>query len=1369
MTNSGNLSAEMALVFNPSDMKSSIISLNMNGITKLTSTNFITWRLQVKALLEAHELHVFISDTDQTPTETVTNADGTVAPNPSLAVWKRQDRLLYSSILGTLSLNIQPVVARATTTREIWTLLHNTYGKPSRAHVKQIKQSLKKSSKGTQSITEYMQGVMAKADQLALLGAAIEHEDLLDYITEGLSDDYKAIIEMVNGRDIPITTEELHEKLLLRENTLATTEENNNSSVPVTANTVQTRPYQRPQYRGQSSPRGGYQGRGRGYLGKCQICGVQGHSARRCPQYSSAPAQHQTHYRPGAPLLQTPQWHSPQQMAHPPWTPQAHYTAASASDMSVSPWLLDSGASHHITSDLNNLSLHAPYHGGDDVMIGNGTGLPITHTGSTKLSPSSRPLTLNNVLCVPDMRKNLISVNKLCKTNNVMVQMCPFDFQVKDLRTGETLVNGKASKGVYEWPTENSSVLNSALAFSCFKTSKSGWHSRLGHPNSQTLSHMISCFHLPVSSSSSLPCNSCFSNKIHKLPFSNTTLSSSRPLDIIFSDVWTSPIHSIDGFKYYVLFVDHFTRYTWMFPMKAKSQVAQIFPSFKMLVENRFKSKITTLYSDNGGEFVGLRSYLAQHGIAHHTSPPHTPEHNGVSERKHRHIVETGLTLLHHAGIPNTYWSYSFAAAVYLINRMTTPVLANSSPFQALFQSPPNYIKLRSFGCLCYPWIRPYGNNKFTPRSTPCVFLGYSLTQSAFLCLDVPTSRVFISRHVTFHENVFPFSSLSKISTTSDTSNISNSSNSATLVPIFSQSNAVPLEPTVAVLSSVSGISPTSTMASTSTSSLPQPTTPSPNNTHSMTTRSKNNITKPNRKYGLAAILAEIAPVNLAQALKDKRWRLSMGDEYNAIVRNRTFDLVPRHMATNIVGCMWLHRIKYNPDGTVKGLKSRLVAKGNHQRPGIDFHETFSPVIKHASIRLVLGLAVAQDWALKQLDVNNAFLQGDLDEEVYMTQPPGFIDKDRPDHVCRLRKAIYGLKQAPRAWYKALSDALISVGFVNSLADASLFVLCSGRLVIYILIYVDDIIVTGNCFPEIIKFIKHLSSRFSLKDLGDLSYFLGMEAHRTSTGLHLTQTKYITDLLAKTKMTEAKPVATPMCSTQVLTQKGGVSLSDPLTFRAIVGSLQYLCLTRPDIAFAVNRLSQFMHSPTTLHLEAAKRVLRYLAGTPHKGLFFARNTPLTLHAYSDSDWAGDHDDYTSTGAYIVYLGKQPISWSSRKMKGVARSSTEAEYRSLTAAAAEVLWITHLLKELRVSLPTMPTLFCDNIGATYLAANPVFHSRMKHLALDYHFVRELVQRKFLRVSHINTKDQLADALTKPLPRARFHDLFVKIGLSSTRPS
>ena len=252
----------------------------------------------------------------------------------------------------------------------------------------------------------------------------------------------------------------------------------------------------------------------------------------------------------------------------------------------MSQWLLDSGGSHHIASDLNNLSLHSPYNGSQNVMVGNSANLPITHTGSIFLPSSQRNLKLTNVLCVPSMHKNLISVNKLCKANNVSVELCPYDFQVKDLQTGTTLVTGKANGGVYEWPMLSSSP----MAFSSFKSSFLDWHSRLGHPNLQTLRHMISKFSLPLSSSlsSHLNCNSCSINKSHKLPFSSSCLISKAPLEIIFSDVWTSPLISVDGFKYFVIFVDHFTRYIWFYPIKTKSQVAQIFPIFKALVENRF-------------------------------------------------------------------------------------------------------------------------------------------------------------------------------------------------------------------------------------------------------------------------------------------------------------------------------------------------------------------------------------------------------------------------------------------------------------------------------------------------------------------------------------------------------------------------------------------------------------------------------------------------------------------------------------------------------------------------------------------------------------------------------------------------------------
>uniref|UniRef100_A0A2N9FSQ2 Uncharacterized protein n=1 Tax=Fagus sylvatica TaxID=28930 RepID=A0A2N9FSQ2_FAGSY len=353
---------------------------------------------------------------------------------------------------------------------------------------------------------------------------------------------------------------------------------------------------------------------------------------------------------------------------------------------------------------------------------------------------------------------------------------------------------------------------------------------------------------------------------------------------------------------------------------------------------------------------------------------------------------------------------------------------------------------------------------------------------------------------------------------------------------------------------------------------------------HPMTTRSRANISKPKQmfpgliKYPLPKALLAVHETSLhepscfTEASKQPQWRSAMNTEFTALLNNGTWTLVPSKPHVNLVGCKWVFRIKRHADGSIERYKARLVAKGFHQQPGIDYSETFSPVIKPITIRTVLSLAVASHWDIRQLDVTNAFLHGVLSEDVYMTQPPGFVHPSFPNHICKLHKALYGLKQAPRAWFSRLSQRLLALGFHGSKSDTSLFIHNSGTDLTFFLIYVDDIIVTGKNKHSIDRLIQALQADFALKDLGPLHFFLGVQAYTTETGLFLSQRRYISDLLKKTNMHEAKPVSSPMSSSTVLSRFGGTALSDPTTYRSVVGSLQYLSLTRPDLAFAVNKM-----------------------------------------------------------------------------------------------------------------------------------------------------------------------------------------------------
>ncbi|KAI0510265.1 hypothetical protein KFK09_010866 [Dendrobium nobile] len=445
-----------------------------------------------------------------------------------------------------------------------------------------------------------------------------------------------------------------------------------------------------------------------------------------------------------------------------------------------------------------------------------------------------------------------------------------------------------------------------------------------------------------------------------------------------------------------------------------------------------------------------------------------------------------------------------------------------------------------------------------------------------------------------------------------------------------------------------------------------------------------------------------------------------MAHEYFALQKQGTWSLIPPPPNASIIGCKWTYRTKLHSDGSIARFKARLVALGNRQEYGIDYEETFSPVAKLPTIRILFTVALYHGWQVQQLDVEKAFLHGNLSETVYMSQPKGFEDSSHPTHVCRLHKAIYGLKQSPRQWYNTFTTHLISLGFSHSKSDSSLLIRKQPSSTIFLLIYVDDILITGNNSSAIFDLLQKLNQTFAMKHLGTAHSFLGINITTKPNQYFLSQPQYAKSILQQAGMSSSNSLANPNC-TKLPQQFGNDPiLSDPQNYRKITGSLLYLTITRPDISYSVNILSQHMHNPMPEHIYLLKRLLRYISGTQYFGIPITKHN-LSLTSFSDADWAGDPLSRKSTSGFCSFLDTTLISWRVKKQHTVARSSTESEYRALAAASADLIWLRRILADFQVPLDKPTDLYCDNTSTIALANNPVYHARTKHIEIDHRFI------------------------------------------------
>ncbi|KAM0043325.1 putative RNA-directed DNA polymerase [Helianthus debilis subsp. tardiflorus] len=654
-------------------------------------------------------------------------------------------------------------------------------------------------------------------------------------------------------------------------------------------------------------------------------------------------------------------------------------------------------------------------------------------------------------------------------------------------------------------------------------TSLGTWHKRLGHPSNSKLSHVN--FLTNVALNSKDFCDSCVKAKFSRLPFPISFTKASAPFELLHCDVWGKyRTPSFTRASYFLTIVDDFSRAVWVFLLKHKHEASICLIYFHKMIQVQFEKNIKRIRCDNGGEFTSNRmlDFYAKEGILLETTCPHTPQQNGVVERKHRHLLETARALKFEANLPTRFWGECILTAAYVINRLPSDVIDNKTPYEVLYNQDPSYEHMRVFGCLAYYKSTETRGDKFEVRGRPGVFLGYPPGTKGYKVYDARHNKIIISRDVKFFENIFPFSNNTPekeeififpskweevIQTNNDhigptTLQVDDQmENEVDPSPNFVQEGSTQgpdsFEPTESPQSAnddnfdqyESGFENTQQNGSNSENAeLPRQKRskvrpkhlddyevklpPSIDHEHSASTQESSTVhplahfisydkfTNAHKAF-LAAITLNNEPKHYNQAVQDVKWREAMQREIKALEENNTWTLAELPKGKRAIDSKWVYKIKYKPNGEIERYKARLVAKGFTQMEGIDFHETFAPVAKLVTVRTLLTIAVKQGWHIHQLDVNNAFLHGDLHEDVYMKIPQGFA-KPNDNRVCKLQKSLYGLKQASRNWYQKFTSSLLEKGFKQTGADHSLFVFKEKDVFIATLIYVDDVIIVGN-------------------------------------------------------------------------------------------------------------------------------------------------------------------------------------------------------------------------------------------------------------------------------------------------------------------
>lgn len=1312
-----------------------------NEVKLRTPEQWAAWKYRVKVLLRAAGVLSIVDGSSPKPDEA----------KEEFAAWADNDAKAQNIIVARLAEKTINQVLSCTTGKQVWDKLHTIFEQTGNlsVHIAQEKfYNLKFIEKET--VADFLGRFEETLATLKSLGVEISMSMAVTKITSSLPSSFNHFVSA--WESVPTerrTLEELSSRLLVEEMRMKTDTSSSEAFQAIKKGRKCFRCGKEGHFKSQC--KGNFQNNSNNK--HCTICKKPGHLVSECwfKNNKSKGSKDMSSHK-----------NKTSNVFHVCMSPALNAQMYQNNDV----WIMDSGASEHMCHNIEYFKNYVSFPSPKQIIIGDGNVIKAEGIGNIYLEAYNGykwiETTLKEVLYVPNLKLNLFSVSSVTDRGYfIHMNKDKCIFKKTDNKQPTAVANRKDKLYIMEFRYKKSDMayvgkVNDNLL---------EWHSKMGHQDIEQVKNILKRSDINVSpDSSESTCEDCLKGKLHKQPFPISEVRGQRPGEILHMDLCgPMEVGSLGGAYYYLLIKDDYSRFRTVFFLSHKSETVKCVQKFLKYVINNLGYKVKIIRSDKGKEFINqqMKSLLDNLGIIHQTSVAYTPEQNGCAEREMRTITECARTMLLSSGLHKGLWAEAVNTAVYILNRTGKSRVINKTPYELWHNKDLFDIKkLQTFGSKVAVLVPNQRRLKWDAKSKTGFFVGFGETTKGYRVFLPEENDVQIKREVVFLKET-------KVSTeTTEREDIE----------YVSEESEWPVEHLEDEYHSFYEeemhdqiIEEQLEEREEEQEKQEETIQKEPEYLQSSQEKSKSDShdqeednqkvqeNKPSRKkkkpqwfdqYETGFMATNNEPLTYEEAMTrddQGKWQEAIKKEMDTLNVNNTFTRVSEiPKGTNIISTKWVFKIKDTEEG--KLYKARLVARGFEQRD--ENLDVYSPVAKLGTFRIFMAVANKLKQSVYQMDVVGAFLHGDIQETVYIKLHTG--------EICKLNKSLYGLKKSPKYWNEKFDSFMIKQGFKRSKNDSCLYFRNINGKYMYVLLYVDDIIYFGSEQQELQSFKAQLSQNFKMKDLGLARNYLGINISQENGVTTMNQGKYLISILKRYKMLDCNPVSTPIDQNfnfQILQRERSESSEIETKCRQLIGCLLYAaCGTRPDICVAVSFLSRFQHCASQLLYKSLKRILRYIKGTSQLSLVYNSSNAL-VEGYVDADWAGDIHDRRSTSGYVFKLFGSVILWSSKKQMCVTLSSAESEYVALSLCIVEANWLRSILSDFNINCNNI-TIFEDNQSVIKLANNSENNKRLKHIDIKYRYIVEQVNKGLISLKYINTSENIADILTKPLGKTLF---------------